>query len=61
MKQLFKYTVELWFRHNDEKEFMEVTIIAENDESAKKLGKDTRRNIFKVEILKKEIHHATRL
>ena len=51
MKQLFTYTLELWYRHgDDEKEFMKAIVVAEDDEFAKELAKHARRNIFKVEI-----------
>ena len=55
MKQLFTYTLELWYRHgSDEKEFMETTVVAKNDEIAKQLAETARKNIFKVEIKSKE-------
>lgn len=55
MKQLFTYTLELWYRHgDDEKEFMKAIVVAEDDEFAKELAKHARRNIFKVEIKSKE-------
>lgn len=56
MKKLFKYEIECWFRANDEKEFLTTTVIAESDEIANKLAKDTRRNIYKTEIKSKEAY-----
>jgi len=57
MKKLFTYTLELWYRHGDnDKEFMEAIVIAENDDLAKELAKNSRKNIFKVEIKSKEIY-----
>jgi len=53
MKKLNTYKIECWFRENDEKEFLTTTVIAESEEIAKQLAKDTRRNIFKVEIKSK--------
>lgn len=51
MKKLFTYTIEAWYRYgNDEKEFMDVTVIAESDEKAEQLAKETRRNIYKTTI-----------
>ncbi len=62
MKKLFEYKLECWYRHSvDEKEFMEVKIVAENDEIAKNLAKEVRRNIFKVEIKSKVPYNGPRL
>ena len=61
MKKLFKYELECWYRSNDEKEFLTTTVIAENDEIAKKLAKETRRNIFKAEIKSKVSYVETGL
>lgn len=61
-KQLYTYEIECWYLHSvDEKEFMTVKIVAENDEFAKKLAKETRRNIFKVEIKSKAPYNEPRL
>lgn len=61
-KQLYTYIIDAWFRYNvDEKEFMTVKIVADNDEFAKKLAKETRRNIFKVEIKSKVPYNEPRL
>lgn len=49
-KKLYTYIIECWFRYNDEKEFMDVTVIAESDEKAEQLAKETRRNIYKTTI-----------
>lgn len=57
MKKLFTYTLELWYRHgDDDKDFTEAIVIAENDELAKELAKHARKNIFKVEIKSKELY-----
>lgn len=56
MKKLFTYIIECWFRESDNKEFITTTVIAESDEIAEKLAKDTRRNIFKTEIKSKEAY-----
>lgn len=62
MKQLFTYTLELWYRHgDDEKEFMEAIVVAEDDEFAKELARHARRNIFKAEIKSKEPYNEPRL
>ena len=61
-KQLYTYEIEAWFRHDvDEKDFMTVKIVAENDEFAKNLAKEVRRNIFKVEIKSKVPYNEPRL
>lgn len=61
-KQLYTYEIECWYRHGKEdKDFMTVKIVAENDEFAKKLAKETRRNIFKVEIKSKVPYNEPRL
>jgi len=61
-KQLYTYEMNCWYRYNvDDKEFLETTVIAESDEIAKKLAKDTRRNIFKVEIKSKTPYNEPRL
>ena len=55
MKQLFEYTFTIWYMHgNEDKEFMERTVIAESDEIATELARSTRRNITSVQIDKKE-------
>lgn len=55
MKKLFKYEIECWYRYgDDEKEFLTTTVVAESDEIAEKLAKDTRRNIFSTTIKSKE-------
>jgi len=60
--QLYTYEIECVYRHGDfDKEFMTVKIVAENDEFAKKLAKETRRNIFKVEIKSKVPYNEPRL
>lgn len=57
MKKLFKYEIDCWYRYgNDEKEFLTTTVIAESDEIAEKLAKDTRRNIFSTTIKSKEAY-----
>ena len=55
-KQLYKYEVQCWYRYGkdgDEKEFLTTTVIAESDEIAEKLAKETRRNIFSTTIKSK--------
>ena len=62
--KLYTYEIEAWFRYGadgDEKEFMTIKIVADNDEFAKKLAKETRRNIFKVEIKSKVPYNEPRL
>lgn len=54
MKKLYSFTIDCWFRRNDEKDFLTTTIIAESDEIACKLAKETRSNIFKTYIKSKE-------
>ena len=61
MKQLFTYTIEIWYRANDEKDFFERTFIAESDEKAIELAKSIRRNIFKAEIKNKEPYHDPKM
>lgn len=58
---IYIYTLECWYRSNDEKDFMTVKIVAENDEFAKNLAKEVRRNIFKVEIKSKVPYNDPRL
>jgi len=63
-KQLYTYEIECWYRYgyfSEDKEFMTVKIAAENDEFAKKLAKETRRNIFKAEIKSKVPYNEPRL
>ena len=60
--RLYTYEIECWYRHLvDEKDFMTVKIVAENDEFAKNLAKKVRRNIFKVEIKSKTPYNEPRL
>lgn len=55
MNTLHTYTIEAWYRDkNFEKEFMIRDIIAESPEKAIELANLIRRNIFSVNILKKE-------
>ena len=57
MKNLFKYEIDCWYRYDDdEKEFLTTTVIAESDEIALQLAKDTRRNIFSTTIKSKEAY-----
>lgn len=54
MKKLYSYKIDCWFRKNDEKDFLTTTIIAESDEIAEELAKETSSHIYKVEIKSKE-------
>ena len=57
MNKIYKYTLEIWYRHNDEKDFMQRDIIAESPEKALELANLLRKNIFKADILKKEVYN----
>lgn len=63
MKSMFVYTLNLWYFWGAEsnKEFMQRTVIAEDDENAKKEGKKLRRNIFSIDIIKKEPYDGDKI
>jgi len=62
MTKLFNFELEIWYRHgNFEKDFMNRTIVAESPEKAIELANLMRNNIFKVDILKKEVYHERKL
>ena len=55
----FKYNIRISYLYgNDEKDWDEIEIIAENDEIAIKKAREHRRWIYKAEILNKEPHES---
>ena len=61
MTQLFNFELEIWYRQNDEKEFMERTILAETPEKALELANSLRKNIFKINIKKTEPYNERKV
>ena len=59
--ELYIYRVEIWYRHGDnEKEFMQRTILSPTDEKMEELARQIRPNVFKVEIKSKEEYGKVR-